>query len=236
MQARRNNSASDGGWEELSAPDEVRSVSSCFTDEEEIVIFASPRSDLLRKEEQQVSVSSSSSSSSSPIPPQMMTIEVAKSPSRTNESQPAPAGTSEAFSTSAVVSRAFEAFKASAIATGKPAARTEPLLVKEVDTSLSPIEKTLLHQITRLSEELEVSKQENEILQQTIHRDDMGMFPEADHTMFLRLGLKTLGFFVLLSVVQRKFLISGLVSIFGAAVVGGLLTYEQEATKRRRGE
>jgi hypothetical protein len=231
MQARlRNNSASDGGWEELSAPDEVRSVSS---DEEEIVIFASPRSDLLRKEEQQVSVSSSSSSSSSPIPPQMMTIEVAKSLSRNNESQQAPA-TSESFSTSAVVSRAFEAFKASAIATGKPAARTEPLLVKEVDTSLSPIEKTLLHQITRLSEELEVSKQENEILQQTIHRDDMGMFPEADHTMFLRLGLKTLGFFVLLSVVQRKFLISGLVSIFGAAVVGGLLTYEQEATKRRR--
>ena len=233
MQARlRNNSTSDNGWEEVSALDEVRSVgSSCFSEDDEIVILkgnASPRilvsTPTLTKEEP-IHVSSPITTTTSL---EMVIVPSTRLQSKVDD-------VTVKFANYAPPMPTLEAVKSSVLPV--VVGLRESRVSNEIDSTLSPIEKTLLHQITRLSEELEVSKQKNEILEQTIHRDDMGMFQEDDdNTLFFRLGLKTLGFFVLLSVVQRKFLVSGLVSIFGAAVVGGLLTYEQEAMRRRRGE
>jgi len=208
MQARhRNNSTSDNGWEEVSVPDEVRSVgsSSCFSDDEILILKGgvSPRPATM-------------------VSPQINTLEVFMSPPPSQ------------YNSSTSLAKLEDATPISLM--GTPHVSSEKLIAVEVDSVLSPIEKTLLHQITRLSEELEVSKMKNEVLEQTIHRDDLGMFQDEDNATFFRLGLKTLGFVVLLSVVQRKFIMSGLVSILGAAFVGGLLTYEQEASKRRRGE
>jgi hypothetical protein len=226
MQARlRNNSASDGGWEELSLPDEVRSVnSSLASEDDEVVILAgnaSPRTGSVSPQRRQES-SSAVTIVSKPISPVSTSLELF----RASSAAPKP----DAASSVVTPTPAW---------TVREAAKTFLANPAEVETSLSPIEKTLLHQITKLSEELEVSKQKNEILEQTILREDVTSLLQDDENeggMYLRLGLKTLGLFVLLSVVQRKFFVSGFVSIFGAALVGGLLTYEQEAAKRRRSD
>ena len=231
MQARvRNNSASDGGWEELSLPDEVRSInSSVSSEDDEILILggsASPRIEKLStKREESVSKA---------LSPTIATLEVLVPP---NVPAPArPANKVDDIFASSVVSPPIQTAQAWTV---HPSAKNMMPSPADLDKALSPIEKTLLHQITRLTEELEVSRQKNDVLEQAIHREDFNFLQDDDcdnNSAFLRLGLKTLGFFLLLSVVQRKFLVSGFVSIFGAAVVGGLLTYEQESAKRRRGE
>ena len=74
-----------------------------------------------------------------------------------------------------------------------------PQSIKESDIALSPVEKTLLHQISKLSEELEVSRQRNELLERikiqagtSFIENEGDDFDEDDMTILLRLGMKTI--------------------------------------------
>jgi len=215
MQAARtrNNSTSENGWEEVSMPDDVRSIESFFSDDETVLLKGPSPSPRI----------SESGRTAGGDGEHLVRIGKKFSAEVKKETVPQPLEIILAPTTPDHAAAKIETRRVS----GEP-----------VDTSLSPIEKTLVHQITRLSEELEVSRQKNQVLEQNLYRDDGGFFHEDDNTLLLRLGLKTIGFFLVLSVVQRKLLVSGLASIFGAAFVGGLLTYlgEQDELKRRRGE